>query len=133
MLSAGLNRSTLEHLSSRQDPELESSAWAETQKEINAGWSWLANDHDTHGLLIALRFALRQGPAEIRLIDDCAINGFTGTIGLCERFEIHTIDKLSAMAVRALGAASEEGLTDWVGRTFDLKSAYKQYGVHPCD
>ena len=66
MLSAGLNRSTLERLSSHQDPELESFAWAETQKEINAGWSWLAHDHDTQGLLIAWRFALRQGPTKIR-------------------------------------------------------------------
>ena len=37
------------------------------------------------------------------------------------------------MAVQALGDALEEGLTDWVGRTFDLRSAYKQYGIHPID
>ena len=67
------------------------------------------------------------------MIDDCTINGLNGTIGLRERFDLHTIDKLSAMAVHALGVASEEGLTDWVGRTFDLKSACKQCGVHPCD
>ena len=133
MSSAGLNRNTLERLRSRQDPELEASAWAETQKEINAGWAWLANDRGSEGLLIALRFALRQGPTKVRLIDDCTINGLNGTVGLRERFELHTIDKLAAMAVYALGTAPAEGLSDWVGRTFDLKCAYKQFGVHPHD
>ena len=130
ILSKGLNKSVLERLGNRQDPELESAAWQETQKELAAGWTWLANDTDTSGLLIALRFALRQGPTKIRLIDDCC-NGLNNTIGLRE--ELRTIDKLAAMAVRALGDALEEGLTDWVGRTFDLRSAYKQYGIHPCD
>ena len=40
---------------------------------------------------------------------------------------------MAAMAERALGSAPDEGLADWVGRTFDLRSAYKQYGVHPSD
>ena len=133
ILSKGLNKSVLDRLGNRQDPELESAAWQETRKELAAGWTWLANDADISGLLIALRFALRQGPTKIRLIDDCTINGLNNTIGLRECFELHTIDKLAAMAVRALGDASEEGLTDWVGRTFDLRSAYKQYGIHPSD
>ena len=133
ILSNGLNKSVLERLGNRQDPELESSAWQETQKELAAGWTYLANDPDTSGLLIALRFALRQGPTKVRLIDDCTINGLNNTIGLRERFELHTIDKLAAMAVHALSDASKEGLADWVGRTFDLRSAYKQYGIHPSD
>ena len=133
VLANGLNKSVFERLGSRQDSELEASAWQETQKELAAGWTWLANDSDTSGLVIALRFALRQGPTKVRLIDDCTINGLNNTIGLRECFDLHTIDKLAAMAVQALGDASEEGLADWVGRTFDLRSAYKQYGIHPSD
>ncbi|CAE7420275.1 unnamed protein product, partial [Symbiodinium pilosum] len=120
-------------LATRQDHELELAAWEETRKELDAGWSWLSDDKSNKGLLIALRFALRQSPTKIRLIDDCTINGLNGTIGLRERFELHTIDKMAAMAVRALGSAPDEGLADWVGRTFDLRSAYKQYGIHPSD
>ena len=133
VLANGLNKSVFERLGSRQDPELEASAWQETQKELAAGWTWLANDSDASGLVIALRFALRQGPTKVRLIDECAINGLNNTIGLRECFDLHTIDKLAAMAVQALGDASEEGLAVWVGRTFDLRSAYKQYGIHPSD
>ena len=133
ILSSGLNKSVLERLRIRQDHDLELAAWEESKKELDAGWAWLSDDKDSKGLLIALRFALRQGPAKIRLIDDCTINGLNGTIGLRERFELHTIDKMAAMALRALASAPAEGLADWVGRTFDLRSAYKQYGVHPAD
>ena len=93
----------LERLRTRQDHDLELAAWEETRKELDAGWSWLSDDKSNKGLLIALRFALRQGPTKIRLIDDCTINGLNGTIGLRERFELHTIHKMAAMALRALG------------------------------
>ena len=73
------------------------------------------------------------GPTKVRLIDDCTINGLNGTVGLRERFELHTVDKLAAMLVTALGRASPEGLKGWVGRTYDLTAAYKQYGIHPFD
>ena len=133
MLASSLNRSTYDRLRSRQDSDLEEAAWAETQKELDAGWSWIANDGHKEGLFIAWRFALRQGPTKVRLIDDCTINGLNSTIGLRERFELHTVDKLAAMLVTALGHASSEGLKGWVGRTYDLKAAYKQYGIHPFD
>ena len=133
MLSSSLNRSTYDRLKCRQDSSLEEAAWAETQKELDAGWSWIANDGQREGLFIALRFALRQGPTKVRLIDDCTINGLNGTVGLRERFELHTVDNLAAMLVTALDEASSEGLKGWVGRTYDLKSAYKQYGIHPFD
>ena len=86
ILSSGLNKSVLKRLRTRQDHDLELAAWKETRKELDAGWSWLSNDQSNKGLLIALRFALRQGPTKIRLIDDCTINGLNGTIGLRERF-----------------------------------------------
>ena len=133
ILSSGLNKSVLERLRIRQDHDLELAAWEETRKELDAGWSWLSDDKSNKGLLIALRFALRQGPTKIRLIDDCTVNGLNGAIGLRERFELRTIDKMAAMALRALASAPDEGLADWVGRTFDFRSAYKQYGVHPSD
>ena len=97
ILSSGLNKGTLERLRARQDHELELAAWEETKKELDAGWSWLSDDRSTKGLLIALRFALQQGPTKIRLIDDCTINGLNGAIGLRKRFELRTIDKMAAM------------------------------------
>ena len=74
------------------------------------------------------------GSHQDSLIDDCTINGLNGTIGLREQFELHTIDKLNCLLWRSMCSEwlFEDGLTDWVGRTFDLKSACK-YGVHPCD
>ena len=37
MLASSLNRSTCDRLKCRQDPDLEEAAWAETQKELDAG------------------------------------------------------------------------------------------------
>ena len=124
VLGCGLNRNTYDRLKRRQDPDLEEAAWTETQKELDAGWSWIANDTQREGLFVALRFALRQGPAKVRLIDDCTINGLNGTAGLRERFELHTVDKLAAMLVTAQGQASPDGLKGWVGRIYHLKAAY---------
>ena len=68
VLCKRLNKGTFERLSHRQDQELEQVAWTETQKEVDAGWAWTANDHQCEGLSVALRFALRQGPSRIRLV-----------------------------------------------------------------
>ena len=79
-----------------------------------------------------MRFGIRQG-GKVRLIDDCTISCLNLTVGLRERFELHTIDKLAAVLACALDRAPPSYLKDWVGRNYDLKAAYKQYGVHPED
>ena len=78
-----------------------------------------------------MRFGIVQN-GKVRLIDDCTICCLNLTVGLRERFELHTIDKLAAILSSALQGFLGfrfEGL----GRKNDLKSAYKQYGVHPVD
>ena len=55
------------------------------------------------------------------------------TVGLRERFELHTIDKLAAILSCALERSPASGLKSWVGRNYDLKAAYKQYGIHRAD
>ena len=47
----------------------------------------------------------QAGAFQIRLIDDCTINGLNGTVGLRERFELRAVDKLAAMIVTVLGSA----------------------------
>ena len=130
LLAPGLNRTVLDRLSRRQDLELEQSVWEETQKEIDRGWVWVSTEFV--GRSITMRFGIRQG-GKIRLIDDCTISCLNLTVGLRERFELHTIDKLAVILASALERAPAGSLHDLVGRNYDLKSAYKQYGIHPSD
>ena len=130
ILAPGLNKTVLSKLARRQDPELEKVVWDETQKEIDSGWVWLTTE--ISGRSITMRFGIRQGE-KIRLIDDCTISCLNLTVGLRERFELHTIDKLAAILSCALEKSPASGLKSWVGRNYDLKAAYKQYGIHPSD
>ncbi|CAE7465617.1 NaCP60E [Symbiodinium sp. CCMP2592] len=113
-----------------RDEELEQTVWTETQKEIDACWVWVATEFS--GRSITMRFGIRQG-GKVRLIDDCTISCLNLTVGLRERFELHTIGKLAAVLSCALEWAPAGHLNHWVGRNYDLKSAYKQYGIHPDD
>ncbi|CAE7226396.1 NaCP60E [Symbiodinium sp. CCMP2592] len=130
LLAPGLNKTVFSKLARRQDEELEQTVWTETQKEIDACWVWVATEFS--GRSITMRFGIRQG-GKVRLIDDCTISCLNLTVGLRERFELHTIDKLAAVLSCALEWAPAGHLNHWVGRNYDLKSAYKQYGIHPDD
>ena len=59
------------------------------RKEIDAGWVWISSDFS--GRSITMRFGIRQG-GKVRLIDDCTISCLNLTVGLRERFELHTIE-----------------------------------------
>ncbi|CAE7839749.1 NaCP60E [Symbiodinium sp. CCMP2592] len=131
LLAPGLNKTVFSSkLARRQDEELEQTVWAETQREIDSCWVWVATEFS--GRSITMRFGIRQG-GKVRLIDDCTISCLSLTVGLRERFELHTIDKLAAVLSCALEWAPAGHLNHWVGRNYDLKSAYKQYGIHPDD
>ncbi|CAE7032271.1 NaCP60E [Symbiodinium sp. CCMP2592] len=130
LLAPGLNKTVVTKLARRQDSELEASVWQETQKEIDLGWVWVSTEISLCS--IVMRFGIVQN-GKVRLIDDCTISCLNLTVGLCERFELHTIDKLAAILSCALERSPASGLSGWVGRNYDLKSAYKQYGVHPVD
>ncbi len=54
-------------------------------------------------------------------------------MGLSEKFQLHTIDQLAAMVSRSLNKCDKERHPKVLGRTYDLKSAYKQFPVSPED
>lgn len=64
-----------------------------------------------------------------RVIDDCSVCGLNQTVGLREKFVLQSIDQMCAMLCWSLKNASEGNHPSVVGRTFDLKSAYKQFGL----
>ena len=81
------------------------------------------------------RFGIKQG-AKVRVIDDCTCCGLNLTVGLHEKFKLHPVDFLATMVGFALKFCPSDGrpkLRGLRGRTYDLRSAYKQFAVHPDD
>ena len=78
------------------------------------------------------RFGIKQG-AKVRVIDDCTCCGLNLTVGLHEKFRLHSVDFLAAMLGFALRSCPADSRPNLKGRTYDLRSAYKQFAVHPVD
>ena len=55
------------------------------------------------------------------------------TVGLHEKFKLHSVDFLAALLGFALKMCPPGFRTGLKERTYDLKSAYKQFAVHPVD
>ena len=75
----------------------------------------------------ARRFGISQH-GKIRVIDDCSCCGLNAAVGTVERFVVHAIDRMASMLAYALQVSTDAN-TSLCGRTYDLKSAYKQFPV----
>ena len=132
VLACGLNKSALKSTEKRQDGDLETGTWEEMMSELDRGWILEDTSGSLVGKVAAKRFGLRQGEKQ-RVIDDCSIAGLNFSVGLSEKFQLHTIDQLAAMVSRSLNRCGQSQHPKVYGRTYDLKSAYKQFPVSPED
>ena len=104
-----------------------------TAEELEKGWIWDANGESLDGKVIARRFGLQQGD-KLRVIDDCSCGGLNHSVGLAERFQLHTyIDQLASMLAHSFSMAGEGAHPRVMGRTYDLRAAYKQFPVSLAD
>ena len=126
-MALGLNHAVVDALRQAEVTELGEPAWKETQAEIAQGWLVPCGVDDLRRVHVAKRFPLKQGE-KLRLIDVSAA-GVNQTVGLVEKLRVETVDELSANLLVALVRGSSQMLPRLVGWTFDLKSAYKQFGV----
>ena len=62
-------------------------------------------------------------------MDDFTICGVNGAYGLREKLRVQAVDELCAYLAFMLDQAPDGCLPKLTGRTYDLKSAYKQFGV----
>ena len=102
----------------------------QTVNEINNGWLWEDKHSDFSSHVVAHRFGLQQG-SKIRVIDNCSCCGLNGSVGLKEKFRLHTVDQLAAMISYSFSLC-ESPRPKLLGRTYDLKAAYKQFPVCVC-
>ena len=133
LLAKGLNHSVKAQVSAMGINDVTRSAWEATKEEIEKGWLWVDTDRSMDGKVVAKRFGLVQ-KNKTRVIDDFSICGLNAACGLKEKFRIHAIDELAAYLswVFTVSSGANKEL-DVVGKTFDLKSAYRQFGLSKQD
>lgn len=148
-------RGTLASMRSSGSLEIDSKVWNETLEEVSAGWmdgpfsEGQLSDIIGNDFIVNRRFGLQQG-SKVRSIDDLSESGVNSTVLTFERIELMGVDEYLAVAKIASSAVSDDrkvciqldngsymkgtlhssitttGMCTWVGKTFDLKSAYRQ-------
>eukprot|EP00435_Cladocopium_sp_Y103_P049576 s2642_g15.t1 len=125
-LAPALNASVTGSLASAAESEHDQFVWDETHMEVRQGW--LTPTVHSSPECIAKRFPLPQAN-KVRLIDDFSINGVNGAYGLREKLRVQSVDELCSYIAYMMDNTKESIFPSLVGRTFDLKHAYRQFGV----
>eukprot|EP00434_Breviolum_minutum_P016199 symbB.v1.2.014274.t1/scaffold1033.1/size247163/12 len=135
LLASGLNQSIKAQLMSLDDEdEVNKVTWEQTLQEVELGYIWQDDDATSSSCAWSKRFGLVQKD-KIRMIDDCTIGGINKTIGVVERYRIHSIDEIAAYISWMLDFQQRNPncCHSIMCRTFDLKAAYKQFGLNESD
>eukprot|EP00435_Cladocopium_sp_Y103_P031237 s2858_g7.t2 len=112
------------------DREVDEQVLARTREEVEAGWAsgcWALEDVPANAV-ISRRFGLRQ-PGKIRLIDDLSGSFVNSIVQASESPKPQNADFIGAMLLEVL--QHNDSASDVLGRTYDLKSAYKQMAIAP--
>ena len=127
-MAVGLNSAVVSSLKGQDWADIDKTALEETELEVSKGWLRPCNEINLKKHYIAKRFPLQQKD-KVRLIDDFSICGVNSTFGLQEKLRVETIDEMVACLLVAMDKKPKGKKRNLVGRCFDLKSAYKQFGV----
>ena len=128
-MSKGVSKSICKQVEFPADEDMAKEVWQLTLEEVERGWIWF---DETCRHVLAKRFGIKQGP-KTRLIDDCSIGGFNGTCGSSEKLRVHAVDEISSYLSWCMTELGLQSFLEVVGKTYDLKSAYKQYGIASAD
>ena len=128
MLAKGLNKSVLAQIKNTEVDEVAKSTWATTLEEERLGWIRRDPDQNLEDKVVAKRCGLQQ-KNKIRVIDDCSVCGLNAACGVKERFKIHAIDEMRAYVAWIFSKQKSSSGLKIVGKTFDLKSAYRQFCI----
>ena len=113
--------------SSSGDQEIDTMVYSKTMEEVDCGWAMgpIPMEDLPSDAVVSRRFGLRQ-PGKIRLIDDLSASGVNQTVQTAESPKPHSADFIAAMLLAVLKVSEGSKL---MGRSFDLKSAYKQLAM----
>ena len=110
------------------DDEVDRIVYEKTLEEVSSGWAVgpIPLCDLPQQCVLSRRFGLHQ-PNKIRLIDDLSGSLINATVQTVESPKPHTTDVVASGVLELLKNRNSEVL----GRAFDLKSAYRQLGIHP--
>ena len=127
-VALGLNSAVVGSLKKSPWSDLDAKALEETRVEVEKGWLAESKEVDLRRHFVAKRFPIQQ-KSKMRLIDDFTICGVNATVGLPERLRVESVDQVVAILLTMMKSGVVDDRLPWSGRTFDLKAAYKQFGV----
>ena len=110
------------------DPAADEALWSATMKEVSEGFAngpYLRPDLP-EGVLASPRFGLMQ-KNKLRPIDNFSASSVNHCTGLPEKLRVQAVDEAAAM-VKHWAKTKGKG-TDLVGKTYDLRKAYRQLAV----
>ena len=125
------NQAVLAMTTSSGDDELDRRMLLETQEEIDRGWAKgpFALSDLPPGSVVSRRFPLSQAN-KTRMIDDFSISGVNDSCITHCKINLHMIDTLGAVVRKFFKGCKSSGLdSQLLGKTFDLKSAYRQVPI----
>ena len=124
--SVAMNKSIFHSVRSSGDAEVDKVVLEKTLEVRDAGWlrGPLELSELPPGAVLSRRFGLKQ-PNKVRLIDDLSGSLINITVQCNETPRPHTTDVIASVALSLLERSGENIL----GKTFGLKSAYRQLGI----
>ena len=127
-MAASFSRRAVASVKPSLDAALDKEVWEATLAEVTGGTleGPFSVEELPAGHLVSPRFGLRQG-SKTRPIDNLTASGVNATVGLPEKLQVDTVDEVAGMIKRFMQVHGEG--CDLVGRTYDLKKAYRQLGV----
>lgn len=125
-MAPGLNARIIRSVDDTPTDATTTHVWNETLAEVEKGW--LQKATTSTNCSVAKSFGLQQ-KSKIRMIDDFSISRVNHTYGLRERLRVQAVDELCAYLATLLDNHQPCDIPKLNGRTFDLRSAYKQFGV----
>jgi hypothetical protein len=127
-MSASFSARTVGATKPSGDAALDDMLWQATMDEVQAGF--LSGPYDVgelpRGAVASPRFGLMQ-KGKLRPIDNFSASHVNSATGLRDKLQVDSIDEICAM-IKAWAQRSC-GRTQLVGRSYDLKKAYRQIGI----
>ena len=110
------------------DDEVDKIVYEKTLEEVSSGWAVgpISLSDLPQQCVLSRCFGIRQ-LNKIRLIDDLSGSFINSSVQTVESPKPHTTDVVASVVLELRKHCRSEVL----GRTFDLKSAYRQLGTHP--
>ena len=107
---------------------IDAELWAKTKEEVDKGWlSGPHKDFPTAGR-VSRRFAVVQSQ-KVRPVDNYSESQVNDAVTITNRCTVDGVDTIAAAGAVYLQGMLSRGDTDMLGRSFDLKSAYRQLAV----